>query len=177
MPFINEVVANTTRYAGIQVDIEPSWTNPEEIHGYINFVNLLSREMHKRGKKVVLAVASWVKAFADFKLLGTCEADKICTMDTVLYVQFPPIEFLTLDASSHTDAWDRAFFKIVNSMPLEKVCIGIMSTDPNTGKFLTEEEIAHRFELIKKYNVDYVALWKAPIPENMKKFVRDFLYN
>ncbi|KAL0220687.1 hypothetical protein RCL1_000541 [Eukaryota sp. TZLM3-RCL] len=59
-PFVDAIVNVTKRYRGIQVDIEPSWTTLEDGPGYIDFLNLLSREMHKRGKKVVVAVASWV---------------------------------------------------------------------------------------------------------------------
>ncbi|KAL0227039.1 hypothetical protein P9112_014363 [Eukaryota sp. TZLM1-RC] len=167
MPFINEVVANTTRYSGIQIDIEPSWTEPNEIHGYIKFVNLLSREMHKRGKTVTLAVASWVKAFNDFETLCTCDADAIITMDTYTSGK-------TTD--DHTN-WDRAFFKMINACPKEKAGIGIMTTNPNTNKPLSDEEVAHRFEMLKKYDVQHVGLWKGPIPENMYHHVIDYIYN
>ncbi|KAL0220971.1 hypothetical protein RCL1_000825 [Eukaryota sp. TZLM3-RCL] len=71
--------------------------------------------------------------------------------------------------------WEKYFMKMINSMPMEKVGIGLMSTHSNTGKFLTEEEIAYRFEMIKKYGVQYVALWKGPVHELMIPYVRDYL--
>lgn len=73
--------------------------------------------------------------------------------------------------------WQRAFFRAVDEIPLNKLGIGLQTENPSTKKPLTNEELKFRFDHIMQYGVEEVDIWRSPIPENWFPFLKRFVSN
>ncbi|EGC38753.1 hypothetical protein DICPUDRAFT_148531 [Dictyostelium purpureum] len=161
-PFIDAAVqqALLEGFDGWNIDIEPVGGTPEDAVGYANFINQFANELHKNGKTLTVCAATY-DPFWNLTLLGQTNVDKIFTMSTY--------------AGSYS-GFSNALQFAVNSIPLSKLAVGVMTVDANNNPF-TDPELQQRFELLKTYNIQYLGIWDAPIPSSWIPYLKQFLSN
>eukprot|EP00818_Percolomonas_sp_WS_P002438 CAMPEP_0117450060 /NCGR_PEP_ID=MMETSP0759-20121206/8270_1 /TAXON_ID=63605 /ORGANISM="Percolomonas cosmopolitus, Strain WS" /LENGTH=265 /DNA_ID=CAMNT_0005242563 /DNA_START=94 /DNA_END=891 /DNA_ORIENTATION=- len=167
--FVSSVLEHITKLepkcSGVNVDFEPvSGITVQDSIDYAKFLNYFSNALAQKGYETQVDVASW-NVLWNYTLLGQQENVKsIVTMSTYAGPQ---------------ESWTKAFAKATTEIPIQKLNVGLMSTNPTGGKYLTNEEIVWRFENMKQKGVQSVSVWRMTneIPDQWWKSFEDFLRN
>lgn len=158
-PFTDQVIDQILhlKLAGINIDLEPANSGDftaEDGVAYANFLQTFSQQVHAQTSAIVqVCVATWSPLW-NLTLIGQTEVDQVLTMST------------------YTTDWvefQKQFFFAIDSVPLSKLGIGIQ-TD------LTDVQgLQDRFDLIDKYQVNQVAIWSSPVPNNWLPIISSYV--
>lgn len=153
--------------SGLNVDFEPvDGVTVDDGVNYAKFLNYFSKKMHEHGYEIQVDVSSW-SVLWNYTLLSQQEnLGEVVTMSTY---------------AGPKETWLKAFDKAYTEIGTQKLNVGLMTTNPNTKDFLSDEEIQWRFEQIKSKGIQSVAVWKMStelqdITQWWKSF-NDFLEN
>jgi len=160
-PFIDTAISEAKKegFTGYNIDWEPTTegTNQDAID-YAHFLTTLSNALHAHHIKVTVDIASWSNIW-NFTELSKSTVDKVMDMSTYTGT------FATFLAQLN---------KAVNSFRLDMLGIGLETVDTVTKKPFTNAQLAIRFAVIRKNNIQEVDVWDMPIPSNMWVYLDDF---
>merc|ERR1711974_481811 len=125
-----------------------------------NFLTTSADALHQNGKKLGVDAATW-NIIWDVELLNASTVDKILWMSTY---------------TGNFSVWQTVFSQAVNSISPNKLGIGLETVnDMDNNRPYTIAEIVERFHLIIAEDVEELAFWKMPIPDNFWPFIENFL--
>ncbi|EGG14717.1 hypothetical protein DFA_10977 [Cavenderia fasciculata] len=160
-PFISSAIEISILegFNGFNVDIEPGSGDGTEQDAidYANFIDQFANALHLNDKILTVAVATYTP-FWNYTLLGNTAVDYLFTMSTY---------------GGDIEQFTQNFQYAVNSIPLDKLAIGLMTVDGNNNP-LSDQDLTQRFDLINAANIRYIGIWDAPIPSNWFPFLTEF---
>eukprot|EP01091_Cochliopodium_minus_P000369 TRINITY_DN10352_c0_g1_i1.p1 TRINITY_DN10352_c0_g1~~TRINITY_DN10352_c0_g1_i1.p1 ORF type:complete len:278 (+),score=56.74 TRINITY_DN10352_c0_g1_i1:1-834(+) len=162
LPFINEAInlANQFDYKGFNVDWEPTVNGTEQdSKDYANFLDQFAKALHQHGKVLSVDVANWNPLW-NFTLLSQTNIDLIMTMSTY---------------TGNFEYFEENLVNAVSQIGLDKLVVGLETVDTTNNLPYSTANIAKRFDLINKYNVNKIAFWKSPIYANFVPFITKFI--
>jgi hypothetical protein len=73
-------------------------------------------------------------------------------------------------------SWQNSFNKATTAIPLDKLGIGLQSTNPSKhDEPFTWREMQLRFQFIMAGKIQEIDIWRAPIPDLWWDFIRLFV--
>ncbi|GAM23370.1 hypothetical protein SAMD00019534_065450, partial [Acytostelium subglobosum LB1] len=159
-PFITSAVqyALDEGFNGYSVDIEPVGGNAQDAEDYANFVDMFANELHAFGKILTVCAATY-DPFWNLTLLGRTQVDLIYTMNTY---------------ASNLTTFTQQFQFSVESIPLNKLAIGLMTVGDNNEPF-SDAELQARFDMINSAKISNIGIWDAPIPSAWFPFLKQYV--
>jgi len=161
-PFINAALkeASINGWSGLNLDFEPTAKGtPQDAIDYANFLTKFANILHKQGLKLTIDVASW-NTLWNYTLLSQSTVDRIFTMDTY---------------TAKFSYFQQSIAKAVQQIDLNKLGIGLETVKDNNNQPFSQQEIQERFDLIAKYSVIEIDIWKMGIPDNWWSFISTFV--
>jgi len=156
-PFINAAIKEIKMrgFSGFNLDFEPTTTGTsEDASNYARFLSTFASELHHINKILTVDVANW-NAVWNLTEISHSKVDRIFTMDTY-----------TTNLTTYQRVFKRDVEQVNN---MEKLGIGLQIYS------FSDEEIKERFDMITKYDVREIDIWKMGIPDNWWPFIDSFL--
>ncbi|KAL0237833.1 hypothetical protein GEMRC1_012307 [Eukaryota sp. GEM-RC1] len=151
--FINEAVqlALKFNYTGFNIDFEPSGREAFPLApGLVQFVDRFAKALHRHNKILSLDLAQWTQFF-NYEELAKTSVDFFAEMSTY---------------AGNFESFKKAFHKSLDIFG-DRLCVGLMHINPNTGKPYSDEEIKARFDYIMQFDEPMgICIWMMPVPEN-----------
>ncbi|KAN0022021.1 hypothetical protein ACTFIU_004175 [Dictyostelium citrinum] len=159
-PFIDSAIQHAIDegFDGWNIDIEPVGGNEQDSIGYAKFIDLFATQLHQHNKTLTVCAATWTP-FWNLSLLAQTSVDKIYTMSTY---------------AGTFQGFQSALQFAIQSIPLNKLAVGVMTVDENNQPFSTQE-LSQRFQLIINNNIKSLGIWSSPIPSNWLPFLKQFV--
>ena len=166
-PFINECIseAKLNHYSGYNLDFEPTVNiSTTDASKYANFINLFSIKLHENNLKLSVDIAKWTVnniSIWDYDLIAATNVDSGISMGTY--------------SSNNTTFYTQLNYTL-DSFGLSRTGIGLETVNAsNESEPLSIADISYRFDLINIYNIENIAIWKMPIPNNWIPFLINFI--
>lgn len=163
---INQMVYDAAmyNYSGYDIDWEPSSANTTTGMMFTNFLNEFSLSLNKFDKKLFVEVASWDPTFWNYTNLGRTNITSVNIMDYAGVYSGP---------SSFVSETQLALSEI----PLGKLSIALMNTNPNTNTNFTALEMEQRFVYLEEHGITFLSLWDMPFNISLVSQIEDFTHN
>ncbi|KAM9978971.1 hypothetical protein ACTFIZ_000292 [Dictyostelium cf. discoideum] len=159
-PFIDSAIQHAIDegFDGWNIDIEPVGADEQDSIGYAKFIDLFAQQLHQHNKTLTVCAATWTP-FWNLSLLAQTSVDKIYTMSTY---------------AGTFQGFQSALQFAIQSIPLNKLAVGVMTVDENNQPFSTQE-LTQRFQLLLNSNIKSLGIWSSPIPLNWLPFLKQFV--
>ena len=160
--FISSAVSQavTFGYTGYNIDFEPPQTaNSSVALQYSIFLSTFANALHEKGIELTVDIASW-NSFWNFDELNNTSADMLYDMDT--YAS-PLLNF------------GFALENAVTQISLQKLGVGLITTNVNNGSNLSSVSVRSRFQSLESDNVSNVAVWDMPLNSYWWSYLSLFL--
>jgi len=161
-PFITEALkeADIYKYTGFNLDWEPTTEGtPADAINYAKFLSTFADSLHKTGRILTVDVAGW-NSIWNYSLISNSRVDRMFTMDT--YV-------------TNFTVWERVFLDAHKFCNIRKLGIGLETVRSNDEPY-SVQELKERFDMVKKYKIQEIDIWRTDIPENWWHFIAAFVY-
>jgi len=156
-PFIKDAITQIQHYGftGYNIDFEPTVNGTiQDSENYVIFLSKFASILHSVGKKLTVDVSEWNPIW-NWEAIGKSGVDTVMVMSTY---------------SKKLDIWEKAFQKAIQEIPLNVLGIGL---ECDVG--LTPSDLQPRFDMIKKYNVQEIDIWRSRIPDDWWPFIHNFV--
>lgn len=151
-------------YSGYDIDWEPSSSNNTTGIMFTNFLNEFSLTLNKFDKKLFVEVASWDPNFWNYTNLGMSNVTSVNIMDYAGLYSGPSSFVSELQLG-------------ISQIPLGKLSIALMNTNPNTNLNFTGLEMEQRFSLLEQDRITFISLWDMPFNISLVSQIEDFEEN
>ena len=155
---VEEAVARNV--SGYNIDFEPNTASTEaDGVAYAAWLTRFGDALHAAGKVLSVDVGHADAGLWNFSALAASSVDEVVTMGTYC------AEF---------SLFKTRLQQAVELIGTHKLTVGLMSTNPNTGKPFALDEVQERFNAVAAANVQRLAIWQAPVPDNWWPLIRKF---
>eukprot|EP01006_Ploeotia_vitrea_P047715 TRINITY_DN67150_c7_g1_i1.p1 TRINITY_DN67150_c7_g1~~TRINITY_DN67150_c7_g1_i1.p1 ORF type:complete len:198 (+),score=11.66 TRINITY_DN67150_c7_g1_i1:302-895(+) len=153
-PFIDTAVSAAMKhnYNGYCIDFEPEHnvTHDDGVQ-YAKFLTKLADALHKHGKTLGVATASWTPLW-NWPLLANSSVDTLQVMSTYC---------------SSSTTFNKRLEKEILAFSPNQLGVGMITYDASTKKPFTKEQLQSRFDALNFFN-DFALeldIWVSPIPD------------
>ncbi|MBX8632034.1 MAG: hypothetical protein J9259_05905 [Thermoplasmata archaeon YP2-bin.285] len=147
-------------YTGYNIDFEPTQNaNNTVALEYSSFLTKFADALHEKGKQLTVDIATW-NPFWNFSSLANTTVNVLYDMGTY---------------SSPSYNFAAALDYAVSIIPLQKLGIGLITTNVNNGQILSNSSVLTRFQYLESYKAENVAVWDMPLSSYWWTYLSQFI--
>eukprot|EP00605_Chrysophyceae_sp_TOSAG23-4_P002454 GSChrysophyteH1.ASY1.ANO1.2713.1 assembled CDS len=170
--YINSAVSEAVdmKYSGYNLDWEPVASNTsspitsEDALAYANFIGVFADALQKEGLELGVDVATWVTisggpSIWNYTAIAETNVNYGISMGTY---------------TNNDDSFMNQLNLLTEAFGPRAV-VGLETVNASDGSPIVDSEVAFRFNAIEEANVNSIAIWDMPIPDNFWPYIESFL--
>ena len=148
-------------YSGWNLDWEPTGSDVtvEDGINYAKFIDAFAKNLHLQGQTLSVDVATWSPIW-NYTAISNTRVDQVISMGTY-----------TSDDASYVNQLQL----LVNAAGV-RADVGLETVNATDGTAIPYDEVLFRFDKLQDAGVNFVALWRSPVPATFWEAIRSWVY-